>query len=493
MLNFHPHTYFIPLGPNMQYVFMKETREKLNIFHLAMICIFLFFLWHHWSVLSNIPLIPGPDGGYYAVQVREILRSGTLYYSAPPVAFYIFALFSWILIAINAYPAPLCIISGIKLGLAFMKALCVFPMYLISKQITKNETLSIIVPVLLEINPFFMLLANGTSLYKNAVGIFFLLFYIYYLNTLIVEKNGRNLLFALFFLSLTALTHILDFGLAIAYTIVYVLIEIIRVKRVDLSNYLIRLFLLEAGILLSLFCIIIVFFPVYSGTYYKFEGFINEVLMGSEQAFRPGVLPRDPNVLLSLSFALFGILATVKKIVLKEYSVNNDSVHMKILLSSSLLILFLTNPNYPPDWRIRFLFVTFVPMIIMLPSVFTHVKNTESVLLIVLLLSSLFIPLYLNCSIARPVISPQETMDLTRMKDLIPRENAIVLARFGLHYWVTWFMDVKADYNFPQLQNYVKQYNHVFVIIEQKLNAPPIPPEWEIIYVGESLILAKVK
>ena len=456
-----------------------------NLFkQCVLMLLFLIFLLHHWYVLLNIPLLPGFDGGYYAVQVREILRSGNLYYSAPPLAFFIFALFAWIFLSLNIFPETLCIINGVKFGLALMKALCVFPMYLISKQLTKNEAISIGSAVLLEIHPFFMLLANGTSLYKNAVGIFFLLCYIYFVNRVSTSNNAKDIILAVIFLGLTALTHILDFGIAIAYTLLYITIDVIRERRLNIRTPLMKLFMLECIILGVLFVAIIVFFPIYFGTYYKFESFFKELITHEEASASLTFLLSNLMILVTISFSIVAIIIVAKR--------NSDALNIRILISSSLLAFFLISPEFSPQWHIRFIFVTFIPLLLMIPSILNRVKTIEGILLIFLLLFSIFLSGYIRHTYALPVISPEEKEDLLSMAPYIPRENTIVVTRFGLHYWVTWFLDVKSSYYMNKLEDYIKEYDHVFIIFNKQQH-PNIPPYWTILFVGRTLILIKVK
>ena len=97
----------------------------------------------HFISLQSAPLLPGFDGGYYAVQVREIILSGMLYYSAPPISFYIFAFFAQILIWLHYGPLPVCIITGIKLGLSIFVALAAVPAYYLGRYIFRKNYSSI--------------------------------------------------------------------------------------------------------------------------------------------------------------------------------------------------------------------------------------------------------------------------------------------------------------------------------------------------------------
>lgn len=449
-----------------------------------MFFIFIVFLIHHWYILYSQPLLPGFDGGYYAVQVREILRSGTLYYSAPPIAFLIFAFFAKIFLLLNLFPPPLCVINGIKFGLALMKALCVFPIYLIFKQLTGRDYISIGGAVLFELHPFFMLLANGTSLYKNAVGIFFLLCYIYFVNRLLVNSSWRDIILALVFIFLTALTHILDFGLALAYTILYAIIDIIKNRKFDMRSNLAKLVVFELIFIGVLFIIIIVFIPIFFGTYYKFESFFEELLKIKESEGSIRFPPMfEPFIVLAVFLGVLGLIIVLQRDI--------NELEKRILLSSCLILFFLISPVFSPQWYIRFIFVSFIPLILIFPSLFKLMKDARKAIVLFLIISLIFTPAYIQFSQARPVINPIELRDITNMAPYIPKENTIILTRFGLHYWVTWFLDVETSHYISKLDYYIQQYEHVFIIIEKEL--AKIPPYWKIIYSGKELLLIKVK
>jgi len=461
---------------------MGSNETTSPIIKLALVLLFVIFLIHHWYILYAQPLLPGFDGGYYAVQVREILRSSKLYYSAPPIAFLIFSFFAEIFLILNLFPPPLCVINGVKFGLALMKSLCIFPAYLIFKQLTKRDYVSIGGAILLELNPFFMLLANGTSLFKNAIGVFFLLCYIYYVNELTIKNSWREIILALIFISLTAMTHILDFGLALAYTILYAAIEAIVNKRLSMKSSITKLITIEFISIAALFAGILTIAPVFFGTYYKFESFIEELLIveGNEGAMLPPML--EPFVALAIILAIIGLIISL----IPDMGV----LEKRLLLSSSLLVLFLITPLYSPQWYIRFILVTFIPATLTLPTMLKLIRDTKKVIAFILVLVIFFTPAYMQLSQARPVINPIEFRDIMDMAPYIERGNTIIITRFGLHYWVTWFLDIETTYHINKLDNYIQQYEHVYLIIEKWKQTPS---NWTTIYEGKELKLIKIK
>ncbi len=450
---------------------------------MALFFLFLIFLIHHWIILYIQPLLPGFDGGYYAVQVRDLLRSGTLYYSAPPIAFLIFALFAKIFLLLNLFPPPLCVINGVKFGLALMKALCIFPTYLIFKQLTKRDAIAVGGAILFELHPFFMLLANATSLFKNAVGVFFLLFYIYYLNKSTLSNDWRDMIPALVFISLTAMTHILDFGLALAYTVSLALIEAIRNKGLSLQSSLSKLIVIELVSLASLFTIILIFAPVFFGTYYKFISFIQELLSVESSEYSITIPPTlEPFVTLSALIAIISILLCTRFGII--------DLSKRIALALDLITIFLLLPLYSQQWYLRFILVTFIPAILTLPELFNQLRDLKKIIALIVIFMIIFTPAYMQSARAIPVINPIEFRDINNMAPLIERGDTIVVTRFGLHYWVTWFLDIKTEYHINKLDDYIQSYHHVYLIVNKKIVSKP---GWVILYIGKELMLIKVK
>jgi len=91
----------------------------------------------------------------------------------------------------------------------------------------------------------------------------------------------------------------------------------------------------------------------------------------------------------------------------------------------------------------------------------------------------------------RPVVSPDDVHDILEMKRVITTENTIVYAPFGVHYWVTWFINVKTDYapTFEDIKNALDMYQHVYIIADRKLKIPNA----DLLYTGRRLFLYELR
>jgi len=464
--------------------------KKAYLIALSIIVVTKFVI--HAYILLRAPLLPGLDGGYYAVQVRSILINGKLYYSAPPITFYIFALFAQVLLALGYGPLNICVIDGIKLGLSAMVALSGVPAYLFAYELFKRRDIAIYFTLILLWHPYFIIISGGASLYKNSVGVFFLFSYLYFLFRSIDEIDSRVHILTIIFFVLNALTHILIFGIALALTLVINIIYVFlwRIKGLPLNNRFIKTIIANYILVIFAFVAIILFFPEFFGTYYKFESFIERFPF----EFIPLILPIilfGFDLIVVITWLL--ILATAYELIFrrKHFLSKNKAPLLMILIAMEVLAIFLLWPFFESQYRIRFLFVSFIPFTVLSSfNISNLLKKKGEALVAFLAIMLIFTPAILrNYSHTFPCISFAETQDILVMRQYVEKENSIVYTRPGLHYWVTWFLDVPSDYhlNKENLENAKESYKYVYVILPKLVRN--VHPWWKLIFRGSSLSL----
>ncbi len=455
------------------------------------------FLVHFLSLL-NAPLLPGFDGGYYAVQVREILISGNLYYSAPPISFYIFAFFAKLLLWVHYDPFPVCVIVGIKLGLSIFVALAAIPAYYLGRYIFRKNYFGILLALLVLWHPYFIMISTQASLYKNSVGIFFLISYLYFFFMSINSDKGTiHTLVATFFI-LDALTHILTFGIALAVTIISLTIYLFlwlgnRAKFKTNKKFIVTT-LANLGLVTVLLIAVLIFAPQYFGTYYKFEYLFTDITL----EFIPGILRF---LLFGLDFLSFISLLTMLITVYLVYksrsklklAINNNHTRTfyLVIIGMNILLAFLLIPIFPRQMAIRFIFMTFVPFSILFLYLLSHLKSPLQLVSLILIFI-IFLPgITVHYTHMRPHVSPDDVHDILEMKKLIVIDNSIVYAPFGIHYWITWFINVKTDYapTFDEIRNALNTYQHVYIVTTRRVNIPNA----ELLFVGHRLWLYELK
>jgi len=121
--------------------------------------VFLASLAIYLAKEFTTPLLYGIDGPYYYIQVSHLLTEGFLKYSDPPLSFYILAAFSVMLKDV---------VSGVKVGSAFITLLTVYPIFFLVKYITKSRISAFLSALTFSLSP--LLVRMCFDLIKNSMG-----------------------------------------------------------------------------------------------------------------------------------------------------------------------------------------------------------------------------------------------------------------------------------------------------------------------------------
>ncbi|MBI4813115.1 MAG: hypothetical protein HY802_01770 [Methanobacterium sp.] len=113
---------------------------KENYWLLILIAIFIFSFALDIFVLTRYSLSYGIDGAFYDIQVRNILQHGFPISNDPPLAYYLLTPF--VVLAGNSF-------LGVKLGMALMGSLLVFPAFLLTECYTRGKVGGSKIPALL--------------------------------------------------------------------------------------------------------------------------------------------------------------------------------------------------------------------------------------------------------------------------------------------------------------------------------------------------------
>ncbi|MFH1785442.1 MAG: glycosyltransferase family 39 protein [Candidatus Micrarchaeota archaeon] len=168
---------------------------KLKLEHLAVLLIFLFAFIMRIYFLTKYDLLYGVDAGYYFMRVNETLTAGVPDIGiSPPIIFYYLSFFSLVFEDVTI---------GIKVGAALLSAAMAFPFYFLLLQISKNKKIAILGSFLGAFSYANVRIMEG--LLKNLGGLFFGVFFIYFLLRVFEEKKKRDII-------LTTLSFILMLG-----------------------------------------------------------------------------------------------------------------------------------------------------------------------------------------------------------------------------------------------------------------------------------------
>ncbi|MFP3985455.1 MAG: hypothetical protein ACLFU9_05770 [Candidatus Bathyarchaeia archaeon] len=446
-------------------------------------------------------LVPMIDGPYYLIQVRSVLTTGELVYGDPPLTFYLLSFFSILFGDITL---------GVKVGVSFLCALSTIPTYFLIKKIGNKSLFAGMVAMLLVIfsAPYIRML---TDFMKNAIGICWLLAFIYYLHDLTFPGSKKSsILLATFFLILTGLTHILDFGLALLYLALYTaMVLILDVNR--------RSFMKASCLMALAVCVFVLvastFFSLLFTDFGKVFSFISNLIApqsGNNQtlppiprsALRP--LPPRPPVNMSPLSAVGGwstvFLILIFGTILSIYAwKKREKEGLLLLVTATTASFIMCFPVIPNDYLMRFSLTIVVPTVIILgygiSKIWSH--NKEHLKLVALALAaivlsfSIFQTMSVITSI-HPTISDAGYMDLVNMKNQIPSNSIIAIADHGTRYWVEYIdqVDVTHERIHELSPDLWQSYSHVLALFS-KGKIPPIP--LKTLFVGNVFVLTEIQ
>ncbi|RLI13150.1 hypothetical protein DRO35_01090 [Candidatus Bathyarchaeota archaeon] len=450
----------------------KEDAIRLMLFMIG----FLFFLW----IFARSSLIPGVDGPYYLIQVRSLLVKGRLVYGDPPLAFYLLALFTLLIGDVTL---------GIKVGVSLFCALSTLPMYLLVRRITGKTYTGYLAMLLVIFSAFYIRMM--TDFIKNAIGIFFLLFFIYYIHNMAFTGHGsRDTLLALMFLLLTGLTHILDFSVALfslgLYLVMVILFNVNRKSFLKNSCFI--------ALILTIFVTAaLTRLPFFFMDFNKILSFIWAILVTPKRELAlPPFLPRPRAPPMPIKWTVL-LTILVLGIILSAYEWRRRKKEQFIFLSvSSIMGITFSLPFIPTQWLWRLLLMEFIPSAYILSYGLSLMKKrTHAVFAAVICLVFFGVEAVEMALNVRPTINPVGYLDLKEMKTKIPKNSVVIpFSDLRIVYWIQYIDEV--DVAGPTLSPYLwKSHPHVLGLF-RKGRLPFTIDDFKVIYVGRIYILVEI-
>ncbi len=391
---------------------MKKYTKYLDL--IASLILFSLGFSVYMAALTRTWMMPGIDGPYYVVQVNYLLSHGVLKYQDPPLVFYVFSLFT--LAVGDAF-------LGVKIGVSLLTALASIPVFLLFKKLTDSRITGVTASLAFLFAPqTFRLLGDFM---KNSSGLLWLNLYLYLLYLCLEKGGGKRQALAILSLFLTALTHILDYGVALLYTILFAFLALFL--RLKIRN--IALPILASAASLALFFSIP---AVVGGDVFKGVSFIVDLI---EQDYSKMGPLRTEWFILSWCTAIALILYSVMAYLRGEKKKSTVSS------ASALVMLALNLPFLPRNWLFRFQLMTPVPMSHAFGFVAGGFKDKwheiAALLLVAGIIGVLALPAFYS---VRPSIPEEAYMELKYVvEDVLPSldgEHCLVVPNARIGYWV---------------------------------------------------------
>ena len=393
---------------------------------LAFILITLIAIILRLHVSFSHNLILGVDGGYYPLQVRNILNTGFLSFNDVPLYFY-FCAFIVKVISFLGFPIPdESILSVIKIVDSAALPLLAIPLFKIvtrkERPISLAAAMAILSYAVLSFSPFFIL----GDLQKNAFAVPLAFIFILFFEDYLIDPVRRNLIAVVISLAVIALSHFGVFVFCLAFLIVSLFI--IYRKKAILPSFII--FFVGIGII-ALFDF---------NRAFRLMTFWKVIFENSAFFQGPLLSPLLLNVLFSYSLAIFGILQ------FRRFKSKLDKVTEYMVLTLIVLLAVFAFPVYDQQYFQRFNVLLFIPQLLLIAYVIRMNQKLAlpfSILLVLLTTVSIF--MYFSEE-KKPCIDDQTFHDLQNINKYVAenRENSIIIARHGLEFWTAWALNVRV-------------------------------------------------
>jgi hypothetical protein len=402
-------------------------------------------------------LILGVDGGYYPLQVRNILNTGHLSFHDVPLYFYFCALILKIIALFGFVATNETIISAIKIIDSTMFPLLTIPLFMIfSRNGCKVPLFAMLALLIFAVFSFSPLIMLG-DLQKNAFAIPFLFLFIYLFEGYLITGEKRKLLMALATMLIIALTHFGVFVFSLAFFTISLFV--VYRKKAILPSIL---------ILLTGFSVIYVFDASRALRLITFWNVIFEDFDSIRESLQ---LPLLVNTLFSCFLVVFSIFQY------RRIRRETDIAARNMIVILIILLVIFAFPFYETQYVRRFNLLLFIPQILLLSYLIRIDQKFAGLFSISLVLLTAFSVFIYFSEAKKPVIDDLEFQDLQNINAYLPenKDSTIIIARHGLEFWTAWALNVKVANDRAMNQLAVEKYNNM-IILQQKSGIGERPP-----------------
>jgi len=436
----------------------------------------------------QLSLIPGINGGYYAVQIREILSSGHMAVRDMPLLFYIPAFFVKIISFIPGTDINNLIINITKVIDCIALPLAVIPLFLISRKIIQAKysilfELSIIALLLLSFAP----LELSAEALKNNFALMLLLFFLYFFLSFLKFKTLRFGVLSSILLIIIALSHFGVFTVCLCFLFLGLIIFFRKKAVIPIIIVLVTAVFLVA-----------VFDPNRAKSLFSF--WLN--------VFNPGI----SNTLLfyyPLGLAnslLTFVLICLTAVILKRRKHDIPEYNRKMILLFLIVLVVLSFPFLQFEFGRRFGLMLFIPQSVILFLLYPYLKNRTNRIVSLTVLLFVVTSLLFHFINPKPLsITNEAYEDMKKINTVLenPAET-IIYTRHDIEWWIVWelktkvaLLHIKVDdeimekYDFILFLTQKKGRNRLYPGKESPFKDPDVPKNNEVIFSSEYFELFK--
>ncbi|MBN2450494.1 MAG: hypothetical protein JXR77_08890 [Lentisphaeria bacterium] len=432
-------------------------------------------------VIFGAALPRGINGGYYPVQVRAILRSGSLAIPDLPLLFYLQALAA-LPLRLFCADRDSAILLATRLTDTVLPCLAAIPLYLLARAWVPRERRANLPVVVLVAglaaiaNPIALRMAG--DLQKNSAALGLSLLFVVCADSFLRRHRPLAAVGALGALLLTGLTHIGVFGMTLLLGFLLALLGL-----GERRNRRWLLLALPAAAVVAVLAAVVVFVFFDATRIERLTGYILSPLRlfraaGPWRARGPGPMPGPGGMPLLRPETVPGLLLGGMGVWMWLLILDVDRVQRQTVLACALAALGLACPFLSPDMGGRLALMAFLPGVVCLVFALAHWPRPWSCAAAGALVTS--VALAGDLRMVRngtPGAIGNDTradlIDLARQIDN-PRRTLIV-ARHGLEWWTAWYTGADIANNLPAALPVWENYDQVLSAVETDWTRAPGP------------------
>jgi len=421
--------------------------------------------------------IPGINGGYYPVQIREILNSGKMAVPDMPFVFYFNAM--WVKVFsffVSETGMPNFVINVVKIIGSVTIPVLLIPVYFITQKLTDKSIsglyeYSLVAFIVLSFSPIEL----GSEAMKNALGLSFMTFFMYYFLQYINTRNRKNLFATILILLLIAVTH---FGVFTISLLFFLLGLIVVHKRK------------------AIIPIVLAVVPGFMVVFIFDQDRAIELFFMWRNAFGlPYALPFYLPGLINLLYSIF--IITIIIALLRRSKNEMPDLHKQYLRIYLYFIIILAFPFYNFELGRRLGLMLFIPQTIILLFAYPYLKSGMRKAIPIIALSLTISSLFLHYSNPKQTIITQEAYnDLKNISGVIRNpDKTIIFTRHGMEWWIVWELQTKMAHSYVPIDNEIlskyddilfltqkKGVNNLYPVKNRSFTDPDVPENNELIY-----------
>lgn len=413
--------------------------------------------------------IPGGNGAYYLVLVRNILEEGSSLYRDFPLIFWLEAAIAYIPLKLGLLNINQSVDFTVRTFDSIIPTLSLLPAYFISKSLLgENEKLLqriVIASTSVLYVSFFMLVSDFQ---KNSLGLLWLFSLVYWILRVHKEKSIKNISLAGLFFVLTAITH---YGcIAVAVTIVFIDLLVSHVLGVTWKKIFKAVSIISfVGIITAVIVNLI--------NHWRLVSLLEAPLKIFEEPVIIYILKKEPVIspIDLITILLVNIIAASSLFLFVRKYKNIDEKLRPFILTMIIVSLFLASPFLGREAAQRLYFISYLTTLPLLAFLY---KENASNLTRKSFITALSIILFLSVffSLGRKNYSNMNRtvyVEMIKLENVIPEnDRTFIVARHGMEFWSTWIFRNMAVRQEQLSASYWRWYNEVYFIVQKKNKSP---------------------